>query len=140
MIAHSALSKISNSLTRNFSYKLSDKNATTNFMKAASKEPIQLDEKQKCSILLSNVGSYVKTVFPLLNEWKTLKTISLETAEIQVINFVPGYEENGKHIDTLVTFLMNGSKVTVTCYNTTQKLKKKALDTLALFINICSNK
>ena len=77
MIAHSALSKISSSLTRNFSYKLSDKKATTNLVKAASKEPIQLDEKQKCTLLLLSVGSYVKTVFPLLNEWKTLQPIRL---------------------------------------------------------------
>ena len=35
----------------------------------------------------------------------------------------PGYDENMKHVEAIVRFYANGNKVTVTCYNTTQRIK-----------------
>ena len=53
----SSMTKVRNSLIRNFSYKLTDKKATNNFLKAASREPIEIEEKQRCTVLTFSVGS-----------------------------------------------------------------------------------
>ena len=60
--------RISSSLERHFAYKLSDKKATTNLLKSAAREPIEIVERQKCNIIVLNVGSYIETVLPLLVE------------------------------------------------------------------------
>ena len=60
--------KLSNSLTRDFAYRLTDKKATSNLLKGASKEPFEVDEKQKCSILIFSVGAFKMSVFTTINE------------------------------------------------------------------------
>ena len=116
------LTKISSSLERNFAYKLSDKKAASNFLKAAALEPLQVDEKQKCSVLVFSLGAYLKSVFPLINEWKGInEEFRIGTLTIKVNKIVPGYDENKKQVDTVVYFLVNGRKVNVTCFNTTTK-------------------
>ena len=119
-----SMSKINNSLTRNFAYKLTDKKATSNFLKAASKDPIEVDEKQKCTMLIFSVGAYSRAVFPLLHEWKSSKDeFQSGNLLIKQLNFAPGYDESGKNVDSVVSFNVNGRKVTVSCFNTTQKIK-----------------
>ena len=77
-----SMTKVKNSLLRNFSYTLTDKKATSNFLKSASKEPLEIDQKQKCTMFNFSVGAYFKCVFPYLKqlegENKQLDTGSLE--------------------------------------------------------------
>ena len=85
---------------------------------------LDVDEKQKCFVLTLSVGSYMKTVFPLLNQWKNLtQETQINSLTVKLVSLVPGHDENGKHVDTLVTFIVNSKKVTITCYNPTQRLK-----------------
>ena len=115
---------LTNSLTRNFGYRLTDKKATANFLKAASKEAFELDEKQKCIILVFSVGAYMKCVLPVIKEWQhRSEEFTSGKLQIKVINILPSFDESGKNVETIFTFLVNSQKVTVTCFNTTQKMK-----------------
>ena len=120
----SATTRVRNSLTRNFSYNLTDKKATTNFLKAASREPIEIDEKQRCIVLTFSIGAYAKCVLPVLKYWEGEKNpFTFETMNIKPLSFIPGHDETGKHVDTVIAFNVAGKKVTVSCFNTTQKIK-----------------
>ena len=118
------MTRVRNSLTRHFSYKLTDKKATANFIKSASKEPLEIDQKQKCTIFTFSIGAYVKCVFPLLKslEGETIKSIN-NTIDIRPLKFLPGCDEMGKQIDLVASFLVNSKKVTLSCFHTTQKIK-----------------
>ena len=107
---YSPKTKISQSLSRIFGYRLSDKKATSNLLKSASREPFEIEEKQKCSLLLFSAGAYVRTVLPLISEWKNMKEVELGSNSIDTIKVVPGFDESMKHIDTVISFLFNGKK------------------------------
>ena len=112
------------SLGRNFGYELSNKKAKTNLLKGAEREPFVIDEKQKCSMLLFSVGAYLQAIMPTVSEWNNgVKDLKNEYLEIRIEEVLPGYDDHGKHVDTLVTFKVDGSKIIATCYNTTQKIK-----------------
>ena len=116
--------RISNSLTRNFAYKLSDKKAKSNLLKGAAKEAFEIAHRQLCIMLFFSVGSFFEAVIPTIVEWKNRsKCFEIENLSIKIDNVLPGYDQDGKHMDTLVTFNVNGQKITVCCYNTTQKIK-----------------
>ena len=116
--------KVRNSLLRNFSYKLTDKKATSNFLKSASKEPLEVDPKQKCTIMSFSVGAYIKCVFPFMRQWEGCsKQLVTESFEINALSHSPGYDETGKQVDTVTAFNVNGKKVTMSCYHTTQRIK-----------------
>ena len=120
----SSMTKVRNSLIRNFSYKLMDKKATNNFLKAASREPIEIEEKQRCTVLTFSVDAYAKCVLPVLKYWEgETNPILFETMTINPLSFSPGYDDTGKHVDTVIAFSVKGKKVTVSCFNTTQKIK-----------------
>ena len=112
--------KICNSLSRNFAYTLSDKKATTNLLKAAEREPIDVEEKQKCILYNLSVGAYVEIIVPFLKE---LNAGKISEGGLFVDSVTPGHDEKGRHIDTVVQFTLNGLKTTVCFYNTTQRVK-----------------
>ena len=115
---------ISNSLNRNFGYKLSDRKAKSNLLDGANRDPFEIFERQLCSMLFFSVGSYLEAVFPTVLEWKNgKKSLQVQNLKINVGDVQPGYDKDGKHVDTVVTFKVNGQKVVATCYNTTQKIK-----------------
>ena len=118
---YAPMTKISNSLTRNFAYTLSDKKAITNLLKSASREALEVDEKQKCVNYNLSVGAYMHVVFPLLQEWKNSKA-SPNAGTLLVKEIISGFDDQKRHVDTVVHFTYNGLKATVTAYNTTQKL------------------
>ena len=86
--------KISNSPSRNFAYILSDKKATANLLKSASRDPIEIDEKQRCIIYNLSVGAYIEVIFPLLKEWNTSKVIEKDVIIVDYIT--TGYDEKGR--------------------------------------------
>ena len=118
------VTRISNSLSRNFGYKLSDKKAKSNFLKAAARESLEIDEKQKCTMFLFSVGSYMESVIPSAIQWKNgSQEFRIDDLFIKIESIMPGYDKNGKHVETIITFSVNDQKVVVVCYNTTQKVK-----------------
>ena len=120
--ALTSATRISNSLSRNFAYTLSDKKATTNLLKAAAREPLETLEKQKCMVYDLSVGAYMKVVFPLLNDWNNNKRLS-DTYDVTVKSSVPGFDDKKRHVDTVIQFTINGLTTTLSAFNTTQRLK-----------------
>ena len=147
-ISPSSNTQISYSLNRNFGYKLSDKKAKSNLLDSAAREPFEIFERQQCSMLFFSVGSYLEAVFPSVLDWKNGdRNFETQNLTINIIDVLPGYDKDGKHIDTVVTFKVNGQKIVTTCYNTTQKIKVEGKGYLefvdkylkTLFVNILNN-
>ena len=118
------MTRIANSLSRNFSYKLSDKKAKSSLLKGAAKEALEIAERIKCTVLFFSTGSFIEVVVPTILDWKNGQQIfQVENLDIKVEEVRPGYDRDGKHMDTLIIFTVNHKKITVCCYNTTQKVK-----------------
>ena len=43
--------------------------------------------------------------------------------EMYIEEVVPGYDKNKKHVQTMVRLRANGDKITIYCFNTTQRVK-----------------
>ena len=115
---------ISNDLGRHFGYELSDKKAKSNLLKGAGRDMLEIAEKQKCVMFTFSVGAFLETVIPMVEVWSQTKVkIKTDEGDIDLVDFVPGFDENGKHMDTLLRFRMNQEKITVCVYNTTQRIK-----------------
>ena len=94
---------VSTSLGRHFSYELSDKKAKSNLLKGAARDLLKIAEKQKCTMFTSSVGSYLEVVIPTVVEWdKCNKTIQTGDLQILIEEVVPGFDDNQKHVETLV--------------------------------------
>ena len=75
-------------------------------------------------MLLFSVGAYLEAVFPTVLDWKNgQQSFECQNLIINIVDALPGYDKDGKHIDTVVTFQVNSQKIVATCYNTTQKIK-----------------
>ena len=116
---------VSTSLGRHFSYQLSDKKAKSNLLKGAAREALEIDEKQKCTMLIFSVGSYLEAVIPIVTEWVKSKKNNTKKEDLHMVidEVTPGYDDNKKHMETLVKFKVNEDNISVTCFNTTQKIK-----------------
>ena len=113
-----------NALEQHFSYELSDKKARSNLVKGAAREALVLYERQKCTVLQFSVGSYLKTVIPVVCEWSTLKgEFTIDGVKMKIEDVRQGFDEKKKHVETLLKFQVSGNKITVACYNTTQRMK-----------------
>ena len=107
------VTRISNSLGRNFGYKLSDKKAKSNLLKGATREPLEIYQRQICTMIFFSVGSYLEVVLPLTLKWKNgNQNFEVESLSIKIVEVLPGYGD-GKHMDTLVTVSVNGHKIVV---------------------------
>ena len=117
-------SEISAALARNFKYQLSDKKAKSNLIKAAGRDAFVIEERQKCTMLEFNVGAYLQIVMPTTAKWNSGgKHFKVQDLDIQIVEVVPGYDGNNKHMETLIKFCVNGEKISVCCYNSTQRVK-----------------
>ena len=121
---------ISSTLQRSFSYELSDKKAKSNFLKSAAREVFEVEEKQLCTMMNFSVGSYLEVVIPSVIDWNNSKYNGVEEV-------IPGYDEKGKHVETIIRFRFKSERITVTCYYTTQRIKvegKGYLDFVSSFL------
>ena len=112
---------VTQSLERHFNYKLSDKKAKSNFLKSAARETFEIEEKGICTMLSFSVGAYYEVVLPTVAKW----VAGDRTLDCGVIvgEVLPSYDENEKHVETIIKMVKNGVKITVTFYNTTQRVK-----------------
>ena len=116
---------VSDSLSQHFGYELSDKKAKANFLKGANREALDIQERQKCVMIDLSTGAYLELIIPAVNEWGKVEGIenTIDYLNIVVEEVNPGYDENLKHVQSIVRFVVNSNRVTVTCYNTTQRVK-----------------
>ena len=66
------------------------------------------------------LGNYIKTTVIQKQQQQTIQWV-LTPVQFNVV--VPSYDENLKHVETIVKLNVNNSKITVTFYNTTQRVK-----------------
>ena len=97
---------VSTSLEKHFNYEMTDKKAKTNLIKGASRETMEVEEMQKCTLIVLSVGAYHEVVIPYVLEWKVgTKVLNTEVKEI-----IPGYDENHKHMQTIVKTQRNSTQ------------------------------
>ena len=88
---------------------------------------MQIEAKQNCTNMKFSPGSYIYIAKKVITEcemkFKDNTTFIYEDLEIRVVEFHAGHELNNRHIDTKVVFAVNGQKVVMHCYNSTQNLK-----------------
>ena len=116
---------VSNSLSQHFGYEVSDKKAKSSLIKSANREAFEIQERQKCVMMDLSTGAYHELVIPNVEEWKKgeKSKIIIQDLSIEIVEVCPGYDEAEKHVQSIVRFVVNSNKVTVTCYNTTQRIK-----------------
>ena len=110
---------VSKSLGKHFNYEMSDRKAKSNLIKGASREAFESEEMQKCTMLIFSVGAYYEVIIPSVDEWK----IGSKIMNYDIKNVIPGFDENNKHMQTIVKVLFGQNLVTITCFNSTQKVK-----------------
>ena len=113
--------------SRNFDFKLTDKKAKSNFKNAALRKPFEIERKQRCCNLKFSAGAFLHAVKPSLEIWnqihKNEDTHVENDLSISVVDLLIGEDQNGKQMDSKVTFLVNKSKVVVHVYNSTCNVK-----------------
>ena len=57
--------------SKTFQFKLTEKTATKNLLKSASRIPIECDEKQLCTMVKFSAGAYIQAVKPTILFWKS---------------------------------------------------------------------
>ena len=110
---------------RNLNFKLKDETARKNLLAAARRQDFDKEEKQKCTKLKFSAGAYLEVVLPTVSGWKSLngKSFDFEGKHIKVSEFKAGFEENNKHFDSKIVFLVNENRIVVHSYNSTQNMK-----------------
>ena len=80
------MTRIANSLNRHFGFKFSDKKAKSNMLKGAAREPFEIAEKQKCSMLSFSVASYLEAVIPTTIAWNSgPRTFEIESSLVMMM-------------------------------------------------------
>ena len=110
---------VTTSLEKHFDYEMTDKKAKSNLIKGASREAMEIEEMQKCTMMIFSVGAYHEVIIPSVLEWR----IGTKVLNIEIKEVIPGYDENHKHMQTIIKFLYKKNMITVTCFNSTQKIK-----------------
>ena len=114
----------STALGRHFAYELSDNRAKSNLLKGAGRDVLEIADKKTCIMLTFSVGAFKEVVIPTVDGWGNgSPEIQINDLKIVIEELTPGFDGGQKNVDTLVRFLMNGDRITVCCYNTTQRIK-----------------
>ena len=129
------VSDVSSSLSQHFNYEMTDQKAKSNFIRGASREALEVLEKQKCNMLIFSVGAYLEVVMPAVEKWTNALGNIIINDNVMIEKVTAGYDENNKHLQTTIKFRFNKEIVTVTCYNTTQKIKVEGRGYLGLANN-----
>ena len=111
------------SLGRHFSYELSDRKAQNNLIEGASREALEVEEKQICTVMTFSVGAFAEVVIPTVVEWANSQEVTKEDIKVKIENVIPSYDKNNKHVETIVKFRTKTDRITFTAYYTTQRVK-----------------
>ena len=106
-----------------FDYKLNDKTAKAKLLKAAKRQPIDMEENSTSSNLVFSAGAWIHAVLPSVRYWsevKESKTCRIGDYEVEIGGIKENKETQGKHVNTQIVFLANRNKIVCHMYNTTQ--------------------
>ena len=96
---------MSTALERHFGYELSDKKAKSNLLKGAGRDVLEIEDKKTCMMFTFSVGAFHEIVIPTVGDWGQAKAaIKIDDLEICAEEVTPGFDENKKHMQTLVRF------------------------------------
>ena len=87
-------------------------------IKGANREPIEVEEMQKCIMINLSTGAYLEIVIPAVTQWQREEVHAVDVEKV-----TPGFDEKNNHVQTIVRFRYKNERITVTCYNTTQRIK-----------------
>ena len=112
---------------RNLNFKLTDKKAKANLLKGASRVHLEIETKQKSKNFRFSTGAFLYVAKQMIKEcetkFKNNSSIFHEDMEIRVEEFKDGLDLNEKHFDTKIVLYVNGNKVVMHGYNSTQNIK-----------------
>ena len=112
---------------RKFNFKLTDKKAVKNIIKSAQRPHFEIEAKQTCYNLRFSSGAYIIVAKKFIEQcgvrFREASVFVYENLEVKVEEFRNGHDQNNLHFDTKVVFNVNGKKVVMHCYNSTQNLK-----------------
>ena len=110
---------------RNLPFKLTDQTAKKNLIAGAKRKPFEKDPKQKSTKILFSAGAYLEVVLPTIKAWSDRcgSSFSYGGLNIEIDEVKGGFEENSRHFDTKVVMFVDGLKVVIHSYNTTQNMK-----------------
>ena len=112
---------------RKLNFKLTDKKAKSNLLKGASRVHLDIETKQKSKNLRFSTGAFIYVAKQFVKEceskFKNKTMIIHKDMEMRVEEFRDGIELNDKHFDTKLVLFVNGNKVVLHCYNSTQNIK-----------------
>ena len=106
---------VTTSLEKHFNYQMTDKKAKSNLIKGASRETMEIEEMQKCTMISFSVGAYHEVVIPSVLELKIgSKVLNTEVKEV-----IPGYDVLA--CDSFQPDVLNGRL----CYSLKNGMKSK---------------
>ena len=110
---------------RNLPFKLTDQTKKKNLIAGAKRKHFEKDPKQKSMKILFSAGAYLKVVLPTTKAWNDLcgSAFTYGGLNIKVDEVKGGFEENSRHFGTKVAMFVDGIKVVIHSYNTTQNIK-----------------
>ena len=97
--------------------------AKAKLLKAARRQPIEIEENSTSSNLVFSAGAWIHAVLPSVRYWnevKESKTCKIGDYEVEIGGIKENKETQGKHVNTQIVFLANRNKVVCHMYNTTQ--------------------
>ena len=106
-----------------FDYTLNDKAAKAKLIKAAQRQPIEIEENSTSSNLIFSAGAWIHVVLPAVKYWSEVeesKRCKIGDYEIEIAGVKENKETQGKHVNTKIVFLANRNKIVCHMYNTTQ--------------------
>ena len=112
---------------RKLNFKMTDKKAKAYLLKAASRVHFNIETNEKSKNVRFSAGAFIMVAKPMIKEceakFQSKSFILHENMEISVFEFRDGLELNNKHFDTKIVFFVNGNKIVMHCYNSTQNIK-----------------
>ena len=106
-----------------FQYMLNSTRTRKKLLEGALRAPYEREDKKTCINLIFSDGAFKEVVLKALTDLKDGPThFIVRNEEVEKVDINPRSELSGKHIDTKIHFKVNGSKIVIHVYNSTQKL------------------
>ena len=127
-VTNSVLSVINsntNDPKRSFGYTLNIKRAKANLLKSTKRvHNMDVEVKSGCVNMRFSGGAYQEVVLPLIRNWnlQVNEEFIFDQNTIKVIEVDEGVESKAMHVDTKLVVLVNGEKVVIHSYNSTQNV------------------
>ena len=109
--------------THTFNYSLNEAKTKKKLYDGANRKPFEKEEKKASTILIFSDGAFTEVVLNAIIEIKNgPKHFIIGKESVERISIDRRDELMGRHMDTKIQFEVNGEKITMHVYNSTQKI------------------